>query len=114
MRTKFLRDHPDSVRRLIEGQVQANDLVNGNPAEARRLVNSAITTITGRGVPDPVLEASWKNLEFTNDPIASSLRTSAASAEKVGLLEKVDLDGIYDLKLLNEVLTTAGKPEVKS
>jgi NitT/TauT family transport system substrate-binding protein len=113
VRTKFLKDHPDAVRRLVEGQVQANELVNSNPAEAQRLVNQAITTITGRGVPAPVLEASWKNLEFTNDPIASSLTASAEHAREVDLLGRVDLKGIYDLTLLNQVLAAANQPEVK-
>jgi NitT/TauT family transport system substrate-binding protein len=101
------------VRRLIAGQVRANELVNTSPAEAQRLVNQAITTITGRGVPAPVLEASWKNLEFTNDPIAPSLTTSAEHAREVELLGRVDLKGIYDLTLLNQVLAAANQPEVK-
>ena len=113
VRTKFLHEHPDAVRRLVEGQVQANELVNSNLAEAQRLTNQAITTITGKGVPDSVLQASWRNMEFTNDPIASSLTVSAQHAHDVGLLEKVSLNGIYDLTVLNQVLKTANQPEVK-
>ena len=113
VRAKFLKEHPDAVRRLVEGQVQANDLVNGNPAEAQRLVNQGIATLTGRGIPPAVLEASWRSLEFTNDPIASSLTVSADHAHEVGLLEKVSLKGIYDLTILNQVLRTANQPEVK-
>lgn len=113
VRTKFLKEHPDAVRRLVDGQVQANDLVNADPVEAQRLVNQAITTVTGRGLAPPVLEASWKNLEFTNDPIAPSLTASADHARDVGLLGRVDLKGIYDLTLLNQVLAAASQPEVK-
>ena len=113
VRTKFLKDHPDAVRRLVEGQVQANERVNADPAEARRLVNQGITTITGRGVAPAVLAEAWRNLEFTNDPIASSLTVSAEHAQEVGLLGRVNLKGIYDLRLLNEVLKTANQPEVK-
>ncbi|HET7722220.1 MAG TPA: ABC transporter substrate-binding protein, partial [Acidimicrobiales bacterium] len=113
VRTKFLKEHPDTVRRLVEGQVQANEFVNTNPAEAQRLVNQAIASITGKGVPAAVLEASWKNLEFTNDPIASSLTASANHARDVGLLGRVDLKGIYDLALLNQVLAAASQPEVR-
>jgi NitT/TauT family transport system substrate-binding protein len=113
VRTKFLKDHPDAVRRLVDGQVQANELVNSNPAEAQRLVNQAITTVTGRGIAPAVLEAAWKNLEFTNDPVASSLTASADHARTVGLLGRVDLAGIYDLTLLNQVLAAAAQPEVK-
>ncbi len=113
VRTKFLRDHPEAVRRLVEGQVQANELVNSNPAEAQRLVNKGITSVTGKGLPDALLQASWKNLEFTNDPIAASLTQSADHARDVGLLDKVNLKGIYDLTILNQVLKTANQPEVK-
>ena len=60
------------------------------------------------------IAAAWKNLTFTNDPIASSLRSSAKHAEDVGLLDKVDLAGIYDLNLLNEVLKAKGETPVKS
>ena len=113
VRTKFLKEHPDAVRRLVEGQVQANDLVNGNPAEAQRLVNQAITTMTGTGIADPVLHGAWKNLTFTNDPIASSLAVSAGHAQALGLLAKADLRGIYDLTVLNQVVAAANQPEVK-
>jgi NitT/TauT family transport system substrate-binding protein len=60
------------------------------------------------------MQAAWKNLTFTNDPVASSLRKSAEHAEQVGLLEKIDLDGIYDVALLNEVLKAAGEEEVEA
>ena len=113
VRTKFLKEHPDTVRRLIEGQVQANELVNANPGEAQRLANQAIAAVAGRGLSPAVLEASWKNLEFTNDPVASSLTASANHAREVGLLGRVDLKGIYDLTLLNQVLAATSRPEVK-
>ncbi len=112
VRTKFLEDHPGAVRRLVEGQVQANELANSNPAEAQRLTNRAIVGLTGRAVPDAVLQASWKNLEFTNDPIAPSLAASADHAHAVGLLDKVSLTGIYDLSILNQVLRASDRPEV--
>ncbi len=113
VRARFLEEHPDAVRRLVEGQVQANELVNANPAEARRLVNQSIASLTGKGIPQAVLEASWKNLEFTNDPVAPSLTVAAGRAQAVGFLGKVDLNGIYDLALLNDVLTAANQPEVQ-
>ncbi len=58
------------------------------------------------------MAAAFKNLTFTNDPIASSLYTSAQHAEDVGLLKKVDLNGIYDLGPLNALLKADGQPAV--
>jgi NitT/TauT family transport system substrate-binding protein len=60
-----------------------------------------------------VIDAAWANLAFTNDPIASTLRKSASEAEKLGFLQGVELDGIYDLSILNRLLEQAGKPAVK-
>jgi NitT/TauT family transport system substrate-binding protein len=110
---KFLSDHPDVVKRLLEGQVKANDFVNTNPADAQKAVNDQIEKITQKRMTDATLAASWKNLSFTNDPLASALVQSATKAEAVGLLDKVDLTGIYDLDPLNEVLKAAGQTEVK-
>ncbi len=112
VRTEFLNKHPDAVRRLIEGQVAANAFVNANPAETKKIVNDAITKYTGKGIASSVIEAAWKNLVFTNDPVALSLTTSAEHAEAVGLLDPVSLDGIYDLSILNSVLKAQGQPTI--
>ncbi|HEV7535178.1 MAG TPA: ABC transporter substrate-binding protein [Acidimicrobiia bacterium] len=115
VRTGFLKDHPDVVQHLLEGQVAATDFINANPAEAKTLANQAIQKVAGKALPQAVLDAAWPNMTFTNDPIAASLRKGADNAKAVGLLDgATKLDGIYDLTLLNKVLKAAGKPEVNS
>jgi NitT/TauT family transport system substrate-binding protein len=114
VRTDFLEKHPAAVKRLLEGQVEANAWVNAHPEDAQTVVNDGIAKITGKTLAADVITAAWKNLTFTDDPIASSLRTAAKHAEEVGLLDKVDLTGIYELKLLNEVLEAKGETPVKS
>jgi NitT/TauT family transport system substrate-binding protein len=113
VRTAFLEQHPDVVKALLEGHAAANDFVNENPEEARQLTNQGIEKITGTKLPDEILAAAWENLVFTDDPMASSLVKSAADAAAVGLTDPVDLAGIYELTLLNEVLVAAGKPQVR-
>lgn len=112
VRTEFLEKHPATVRRLLQGQVLANDFVNADAAVAQKLVNDGIEKITTKRLKDEVVQEAWKSLEFTNDPIASSLSVSARHAREAGLLEKADLEGIYDLTLLNEVLKSAGQKEI--
>jgi NitT/TauT family transport system substrate-binding protein len=111
-RTDYLEAHPDIVKALLQGHIEANDFVNANPAQARRLTNQGIENITGRELSTEVLEAAWTNLAFTVDPIASSLEGSADHASRVGFLDPIDLTGIYDLDLLNELLRSAGRAEV--
>jgi NitT/TauT family transport system substrate-binding protein len=102
--TKFLDEHPDVVKQLIEGELDAIDEIEENPAASEQLVADGIGRVSGKPISLELVADSWDNLEFTYDPIASSLRKSAEDAESLGLLDPVDLDGIYDLTLLNEVL----------
>ena len=112
VRTAYLDEHPDVIKKLLEGHIEATKFVNENGAEARTLANDGIEKVTGKRIADAVIDASWGNLTFTTDPIAPSLAKSAKAAQDVGLLDPVDLNGIYDLKLLNEVLSGSGESEV--
>jgi NitT/TauT family transport system substrate-binding protein len=114
VRKGFLDDHPDVVKKLLEGHVAANKLIRDDTPRAEQLVGQGIDKATGKPIPPELVTASFKNLVFTNDPIATSLRKSAKDAEAVGLLKPVDLKGIYNLKLLNQVLKQEGEPTVKA
>jgi NitT/TauT family transport system substrate-binding protein len=111
--TEFLEENPEVMKQLLEGQVAANGLIEEDPEEAQDLVAQGIENATGTAIPPELVAATFETLTFTNDPVASSLRRSAKNAEAVGLLEPVDLDGIYSLKLLNQVLEADGQPKVK-
>lgn len=113
VRTEFLEDHPQAVKALIEGLADAIALTESDPAKAKELTNQGIEAVTGKPLSAAVLDAAWANLRFTLDPIATSLKTSADNAEAVGLLDPVDLDDIYDLTLLNEVLEAEGEDPVQ-
>ena len=69
------------VKQLIEGQVAANDYINANAAASQTIVNAAIKKITGKDLKPAVIQRAWKNLEFTDDPIAASLQTAADDAK---------------------------------
>jgi NitT/TauT family transport system substrate-binding protein len=114
VRKEFLDDNPDVVKRLLEGHVAANALIRDDTPRAEQLVAQGIDKATGKPIPPELVTASFKNLVFTNDPIALSLRKSAKDAEAVGLLKPVDLKGIYNLKLLNQVLKQQREQTVKA
>jgi sulfonate transport system substrate-binding protein len=109
--TKFLNDHPDAVKKLIEAQIATEQFISANPDESEKIANEQIEAITGKKLADGVLGPAFKNLTFTNDPVASSVQQSAADAHDVGLLDSVpDLKGLFDLTILNEVLAAKGEP----
>jgi NitT/TauT family transport system substrate-binding protein len=111
--TDFLTRHPDVVKELIEGLVASNDYINKNPEDAQKAVSAGIEKLTGKPLDAAQTAAAWKSITFLSDPIPGSLIDGAKHAQDVGLLDPVDLNGIYDLTILNQVLVAAGQPEVK-
>ncbi|TQK51186.1 NitT/TauT family transport system substrate-binding protein [Streptomyces sp. SLBN-118] len=110
---KFLKDHPDVVEAVLRGSVKTNAWINANPDKAKASANAKLEELTGKALAPEVIDPAWKSIRFTDDPLATTLRTEADHAVKAGLLEKPDLTGIYDLTLLNKVLRAEGKPEVE-
>jgi NitT/TauT family transport system substrate-binding protein len=112
VRQEFLQAHPDVVRGLLKGQVEANDLIHDNPDAAAQAANATLAGALGKGLDPDVLKASFQETTFTNDPGAASLNDQVQKAVSVGLLDPLKLDGIFDLHLLNDVLKGSGKPQV--
>ncbi|GAC1323758.1 MAG: aliphatic sulfonate ABC transporter substrate-binding protein [Mycobacteriales bacterium] len=103
---KFLDQHPQTVTALLQGQVDTNAWIAAHTAEAKTSLNAGLTALTGKGLTPAVLDRAFANITVTNDPDAASLKTSARNAEQVGLLQSADLKGIYDLRLLDQILGT--------
>ena len=114
VRTQYLKEHPDVVKALLRGQVQANDFVNANPSQARADVSAEIDDITGKPLAPSVVADAWTGITFTDDPLSSSIQAAADHAVAVGIGKKVDLAGLVNVSLLNQVLQAAGEPPVGS
>jgi NitT/TauT family transport system substrate-binding protein len=111
--TSFLKAHPDVVQKLVNGQVAANEFIKSNPFDAQTDVSNNIARITGKAIPGDLVIASFKNIEFTDDPIATSLVKNNKDASKIeGLTSADSLKGIYDLSFLNKALTAAKQPTI--
>ncbi len=114
VRQDFLAAHPDAVAGLLRGQVEADDLIHHNPGAAQQSANAALAKTVGKGLDADVLNASFQETTFTNDPDAASLNDLARKSVSVGLLEPIDLAKLFDLAPLNSVLKTSGRPQVNS
>ncbi|HEX4061167.1 MAG TPA: ABC transporter substrate-binding protein [Streptosporangiaceae bacterium] len=110
----FLAAHASVVSNLLEGQIQTNEYIAKNPTGAASAANAELTTLLGKGIKPSVLPTAFKEIRFTDDPDASSLATDAKEAVAVDLLSPVNLNGIYDLGPLNQLLKKAGQPQVSS
>jgi NitT/TauT family transport system substrate-binding protein len=112
VRTSFLRAHPKRVKAMLEGLYESISYLNSNPADGQKLSNDAVGELTGKKLATGVVSAAWPHMMFTLDPLADTLNASADHAHSVGLLGAVDLHGLYDLMLLDQVLAGHNLPAV--
>lgn len=113
--TRFLREHPDLLKKWLKVHVELTQWINAHKEEAIGVLNAEIERLTGKGLRKDVLDGAFSRLHVTYDPIKNSLSTSGQWAYELGFLgkEKPDLSGIYDLSLLNEVLKGKGLEPIK-
>ncbi|AUG76541.1 sulfate ABC transporter substrate-binding protein [Kitasatospora sp. MMS16-BH015] len=109
---KFLKEHPDVVEAVLRGSVKTNAFIKANPDKAKADANAALKDAGTSSLDASILDPAWQDIDFIDDPLAGTLQAEADHAVTAGLLKKPDLTGIYDLSLLNKVLTAAGQPTV--
>jgi NitT/TauT family transport system substrate-binding protein len=109
----FLRNHADEIRNLLRAHVKVTQLIASNPPAAMAILNEQIRKETGRALPVEVIQKSLQRVQLTWDPVAPSLYTDARAAYEIHFLRrKPDLTGIYDLRLLNQVLAEDHLPAI--
>ena len=62
VRTEFLDDHPDAVKKLLEGHVAANDLIRNDTARAAPLVAQGLDQATGKPIAPELVTTRWRRL----------------------------------------------------
>lgn len=110
---RFLGAHPEVITKLLSAHVEVTDRINADKSAAAKLLNEQLKKETGKPLKPEVIARALDRVEFTWDPIASSLHKSAQAAHEIRFLRAPpQLAGIYSLKLLNAVLRERNRPEV--
>ncbi len=115
--TDFLAKYPDTVSDILKGELDAIDLIKNDPVVAQQSVQNQLQASTGAILDTAVLARAWTDLSFTVNPLTSTLRRGAVNAVRVGLLPNLPsngLAGIYDLRLLNQILKSRKLPPVSA
>src|ERR671911_1713726 len=115
-RTDYLQSNPDVIKKLLTAHVDETEWINSHREEAIKAFNVELKKLTGQAIPEDQLRGALTRLELTYDPFKVSLFQSANSAFDIGFLGKTqpDLSGIYDLKVLDEVLSEKGLPTIEA
>jgi NitT/TauT family transport system substrate-binding protein len=117
VRPDYLKENPDVIKKLVAAHINETQWINDNKEEAIKEFNVQLKKLSGKDLPEDVLAESLTKLEFTYDPIKQSLFKSANDAYDLGFLAKgksrPNLNGIYDLVLLDQVLSEKGLPTIQ-
>src|SRR5713101_2384093 len=107
---KFLDRHPDLVSKFLQAHVDTVEYILSHPGETQSIVNSEIKRNTGNALASQELALAYTHLDITYDPLTGTLQESADRAYALGFLgqSKPDLNGIYYLGPLNQVLSSRG------
>jgi len=101
----FLADNQDLVRRLLAALIEVTERINSDRPAAISLLNDQLKKETGKALKEEVIQRAMARVEFTWDPICSSLKKSAEASHSIGFIKAApELRGLYSLSLLNDLL----------
>ena len=125
-RADYLEKNPEIIKKLLEAHVNETLWINQklsntnnsetdekNIQELAVAFNEGLKKITGKTYPENQIKDALSRIEFTYDPLSSSLNKIAEDANDLGYINlgggrQIDLSSIYDLAPLNEVLKSKG------
>ncbi|HSD04781.1 MAG TPA: ABC transporter substrate-binding protein [Nitrosopumilaceae archaeon] len=112
--TEYLKNHPDTIKKLLEAHVDETIWINEHKEESIKDFNFELEKLTGKTIPEDEIRDAFSRLEITYDPAKESLFKSADNAFEIGFLGETrpDLSEIYDLSILNEILKERNLPIV--
>jgi NitT/TauT family transport system substrate-binding protein len=106
---KFAADHPDTVEALLAGHAKSVAWLNEAPAAQKAsVINAALQESAGAALPEDVLARSLANITYTLDPLAGSYPRLLQDGVEAGTTKPADLNGLFDLRALNEVTAATG------
>lgn len=111
---QFLAEHPETVTALLEAHVESVNWLNENEADAASVINAVIEADTGKPVPADVIESALGSVVFSLDPAADTFPVLVEHAVEAGTGTDGELDGLFDLTLLNTILDEAGAEPVSA
>jgi len=127
VRTDYLNQNPDVIKKLLEAHVNETLWINNhlnsdknnstfNDKNINLVVNAfnnGLKKMTGKTISDDELKQAFSRMDFTYDPLKQSLYKIANDANSLGFISdskvnKLNITGIYNLQILNSVLKEKG------
>ena len=111
---KFLAEKPGLVEKWLAAHVELTERIKSDPQTYKEIFNEQFEILTGKALPQDVLDSSFKRLLLTYDPEVASINDFVTLKTDAGYLrQKPDISQLLNLQPLNKVLREKGLAEVK-
>ncbi len=101
---EFLARHPDVMKKVLTVHAQWTQKLQKDPQAYANQLGEALFALSGKKLPQGVLSASLKNVEFTLDPLDETFVTMGQWAAELGFAKAPPkLDGLIDVGLLHAI-----------
>lgn len=114
VRQQFLQEHPETVTALLQGHVDALTWIKDNPTKLATAVNTQLDKDTGKPLASAVITRALEHVTFSANPHAETFQKLVENGLKAGTQKKGSIKGLFDLTLLNKLLTATGSPAVSA
>ncbi len=114
-RNEFLQRHPTTIRAILRGQVAVLEWAAAHRDEAKAAVNDGIEARTRNRLSPAALDRAFDAVQLSPDPHALTYAQLAQDSVTAGVIPSPPyLEGLIDLRLLNEELAARGKPAIRT
>lgn len=101
---KFLKDHPDVVRRMLGVHRTWTARLSSDPASTQTQLEAALFKLTNKKLPPGVLAAALPRVKFTDSPLEETFTTMGQWAHELGFARQPpNLDQLFDLSILRQL-----------
>ena len=112
--TKFLTEQPELVEKWLVAHLELTERINSEPETYKQIFNKKFEKLTGKALPQDVLDSSFRRLLVTYDPEVTSIADFVTLKFDTGYLEQEpDISQLLNLEHINRVLRDKGLAEVK-
>lgn len=109
VRTDFLKEHPETVKKLLSGVEDSVDYLNSaSEDEVIKTLNAGLEGAKTEPLDSMVIKGAMGAMEWTTDPMEPAYSQLLENGVKAGTTKKASLDGFVDDTFINEVRRERG------
>ena len=86
---KFLKEHRDLARKIVDAHRELTDWIKNNPDEAMKIVRAELAEEMKKEVSEKLAARAWKRIVLTNEVRQSDFTKFVVNAQRVGFLKDV-------------------------